>query len=172
MERPPDERPQRETGEAGGDPTPAGPQSPMGPQSPAPAPESEQRTEQLPAPVPPAHAQPAQYGQGPYQQPPYYQGGQYQQPVYQPAYAPQPKPNGFAIASLVLGILWVYWIGSILALIFGYVGKNQIDSSNGMQSGRGMAIAGIVLGWVGVGFLLAFILFFGGIAGCGAVLSS
>lgn len=84
----------------------------------------------------------------------------------------QPKPNGFAIASLVLGILWVYWIGSILALIFGIVGKNQIDKSNGMQSGRGMAVAGIVLGWVGIGILLAFILFFGGIAGCGALVSS
>lgn len=84
----------------------------------------------------------------------------------------QPKPNGFAIASLVLGILWVYWIGSILALIFGIVGKNQIDKSNGMQSGRGMAVAGIVLGWVGIGILLAFILFFGGIAGCGALISS
>jgi hypothetical protein len=87
-------------------------------------------------------------------------------------YAAQPKPNGFAIASLVLGILWIYWIGSILALIFGIVGKNQIDKSNGMQSGRGMAVAGIVLGWVGIGIMLAFILFFGGIAGCGALISS
>jgi hypothetical protein len=58
-----------------------------------------------------------------------------------------------AIASLVLGILWIWWVGSVLALIFGYIGKNQIDESGGMQSGRGMAVAGIVLGWVGVGSL-------------------
>ena len=66
-----------------------------------------------------------------------------------------PKPtNGLAIASMVLGILWVYWIGSILALIFGYVAKGQIDAAGGAQGGRGMAIAGIVLGWVGIGMLL------------------
>jgi uncharacterized protein DUF4190 len=55
---------------------------------------------------------------------------------------------------LVLGIVWIYWIGSVLALIFGYVGKSQIDGSNGTQGGRGMAIAAIVLGWVGVGTLI------------------
>lgn len=65
--------------------------------------------------------------------------------------------NGFAIASLVLGIVWAMGIGSILALVFGYIGKSQIDDSGGTQTGRGMAIAGIVLGWVGVGFILLMI---------------
>ena len=68
--------------------------------------------------------------------------------------SPSRTTNGYAIASLVLGILWVWWLGSVLALVFGYVAKSQIDQSNGMQSGRGMAIAGIILGWVGVGFLV------------------
>ena len=65
----------------------------------------------------------------------------------------QKTTNGLAIASMVLGIVWVYWIGSILALIFGYIAKGQINGSAGRQGGRGMAIAGIVLGWVGIGFL-------------------
>ena len=64
--------------------------------------------------------------------------------------------NGMAIASMVLGILWVYWIGSILALVFGYVALSQIKSTR--QSGRGMAIAGVVLGWVGVGTLVLLII--------------
>ncbi|MBI2169625.1 MAG: DUF4190 domain-containing protein [Actinobacteria bacterium] len=63
-----------------------------------------------------------------------------------------------AVASMVLGILWLYWLGSILALIFGYVAKSQIDQSRGTQGGRGMAVAGIVLGWVGVGTLTIVIL--------------
>lgn len=63
-----------------------------------------------------------------------------------------------AIASLVLGILWLYWIGSVLALVFGYVAKRQIDDSRGLQGGRGMAVAGIVLGWIGVGILATFFL--------------
>jgi hypothetical protein len=65
-----------------------------------------------------------------------------------------PSVNGLAIAAMVLGIVWIYWLGSILALIFGYVAKGQIDRSEGQQTGRGFAIAGIVLGWVGVAFLI------------------
>ena len=75
-------------------------------------------------------------------------------PPVDPAAATLPKTtNGLAVASLVLGIVWLYWIGSILALIFGYLAKGQIADSQGRQSGRGMAIAGIVLGYVGIGFL-------------------
>ena len=58
------------------------------------------------------------------------------------------------MASLVLGIVWIYGIGSVLALIFGYTGKKQIEESYGRQTGRGLAIAGIVLGWVGLGLLV------------------
>jgi len=77
-----------------------------------------------------------------------------------PGYSPYGAPgmgatstNGLAIASMVLGILWIYWVGSILALVFGYVAKGQIDRAAGHQTGRGMAIAGIVLGWIGVAIL-------------------
>jgi len=71
-----------------------------------------------------------------------------------PGAVPHARTNGYAVASMVLGILWLWCIGSALALIFGYVAKNQIDRSNGMETGRGMAIAGIILGWVGVGLLV------------------
>ena len=69
----------------------------------------------------------------------------------QPAgyYPAQPQTNGLAIASMVLGIFWLYWIGSILALIFGYRARKQIRERQ--ESGGGMATAGIVLGWVGIG---------------------
>ncbi len=129
-------------------------EAPTGRQSSAPPPDQ-------PAQVPASSAAPVPYGQ------PHYHPAQY--PVAGPPVVAL-KTNGFAIASLVLGILWIYWIGSILALVFGMVAKSQIDRSGGFEQGRGMAIAGIVLGWVGIGFLLLFILFFG-IAGCGAVLA-
>jgi Domain of unknown function (DUF4190) len=67
------------------------------------------------------------------------------------------KTNGFAIASMVLGIIWIYWIGSILALVFGYIARSQIRRSQGTQGGDGMAMAGIVLGWIGIGVLLLLI---------------
>jgi hypothetical protein len=91
-----------------------------------------------------------------------------QPPPYQGYAPPQVQSsNGMAIASMILGILWLYWIGSILALIFGYIGKNQIDQSQGRQGGRGMAVAGIVLGWIGIGTLVLMFLF-GGLAFLGS----
>ena len=67
-----------------------------------------------------------------------------------------------AIASMVLGILWIWWVGSILALVFGYIARNQIKRTG--QGGNGMAIAGIVLGWIGVG-LFVFFFFLGFVVG-------
>ena len=64
------------------------------------------------------------------------------------------KTNGLAIASLVLGIVWIYWIGSILAIVFGHVALSQIKKSGGTQGGRGMAIAGLVLGYIGLATIL------------------
>jgi hypothetical protein len=60
---------------------------------------------------------------------------------------------------MVLGIVWVYWIGSVLAVIFGAVALSQIKKANGWKTGKGMAIAGLVLGLVGIAiFLLAVII--------------
>jgi hypothetical protein len=56
----------------------------------------------------------------------------------------------------VLGILWLWWVGSILAVVFGHVALSQIRQRG--QAGRGMAIAGLVLGYVGLGFLALVIL--------------
>lgn len=77
------------------------------------------------------------------------------QPGTQPV---QAKTNGMAIASLVLGLVWLYWVGSVLAIIFGLIAKKSIDESGGLETGRGMAIAGIVLGIVGLAFLLLIII--------------
>ena len=93
--------------------------------------------------VPPPYGQP--YGQQPYPQQPYPP-----QP-YGYGYPPPRRTNGLAIASMVLGIVWLYWIGSVLALVFGYIARKQIRERG--ESGDGMAIAGIVLGWVGVGIV-------------------
>jgi hypothetical protein len=63
--------------------------------------------------------------------------------------------NGLSVASFVLGLLWLSWIGSILAVIFGHVALKQIRERN--QSGRGLAIACLVFGWIGVGVLILFL---------------
>jgi hypothetical protein len=107
------------------------------------------------APPPGAWQQPSQPAQ--WQQPGYQQPGPpgqwYGPPPGYPQYpfAPPQRTNGMAIASLVLGILWIYWIGSILALVFGYIARNQIRQRG--EAGGGLALAGIILGWVGIGLL-------------------
>src|SRR5947208_3913991 len=78
---------------------------------------------------------------------------------YAPMYIEQ-RTNGYAIASLVLSIVGA-GVGSILGIIFGYKARREIDASNGAQIGRGLAVAGIVVGWVTLGlFVLWMILFF------------
>jgi hypothetical protein len=96
-------------------------------------------------------------------------GGSFPQPPpgWQPSQTPQQPPvgaapgrtSGLAIASMVLGIVWVYWIGSILAIIFGHVAISQIRRDPTLR-GKGMAIAGVVLGYVGIGIFVLGILVF------------
>ncbi|MHB8718205.1 MAG: DUF4190 domain-containing protein [Candidatus Dormibacteria bacterium] len=74
---------------------------------------------------------------------------------WRPASWGSTSTNGLAIASLVLGILWVYWIGSILAVIFGHIALSQTSARQ--QGGRGLAIAGLALGYIGVALLVVVI---------------
>ena len=79
------------------------------------------------------------------------------------AYAPavgvppiQSTVNGMAVTSLVLGLFgWCFFVPGILAVIFGNLALGQIATSAGRQKGRGMAIAGIVLGWISIALLAA-----------------
>lgn len=86
----------------------------------------------------------------------------YAAPGYQPgpwggSGYPQPT-NGFAVASLVISLLgWVpCGVGSVLAIIFGFVAREQIRRSQGRERGDGMATAGIVIGFISVGLWLLF----------------
>jgi hypothetical protein len=79
-----------------------------------------------------------------------------------PAGAPSPT-NGFAVASLVLGILavvlcWTIYLGiglGVLAIVFGALG---IGRARALAANRGMAVAGLVLGIAGVVLSLVLIL--------------
>jgi hypothetical protein len=71
----------------------------------------------------------------------------------QPSFTPAPPTSTTAIISLIAGILgltFIPFLGSILALILGYMSKKEIEQSAGSLSGEGLATAGIVMGWVGV----------------------
>ena len=62
------------------------------------------------------------------------------------------RTSGYAIASLVLGIAGLTFfplVPSILAVVFG--GKARAEIRSGVARGDGLATAGVVLGWVGIG---------------------
>jgi hypothetical protein len=69
---------------------------------------------------------------------------------------PQPT-SPWAIVSLVCGIVWVFWAGSLVAVVAGHVALSEIRSRG--MNGRGLAIAGLVLGYLGLGTLALAILF-------------
>ena len=80
-----------------------------------------------------------------------------------PGYQPRPavgqgrKSNTLAVTSLVLGLVqavgWIVFllpglVAAILAIVFGFVSMNQIKRSG--ENGRGLATAGVVLGFLGI----------------------
>ena len=117
---------------------------------------------------------PPQQPNPPYQQyQPY--GQQYAQPGAYYAGPMAPATSGYAIASLVcslLGFVGVLGFGPILGVVFGHMAIREIDRSNGHLQGRGLAQAGLILGYIGIGlvalFILLFLVIF--IASAGAVL--
>jgi hypothetical protein len=64
--------------------------------------------------------------------------------------------NGFCVASLVLGIIGLpascMMLPSLCAVVFGIIGFNQVNNSGGQRAGKGMAIAGIIMGLLGLFF--------------------
>ena len=87
---------------------------------------------------------PAQYDQAQYGQ------AQYAQPVYgQPMYASRPT-NGMAIAALVCSLAGILtFISAPVGAVLGHVARRQIRESG--EQGDGMALAGIIVGWIVTG---------------------
>ncbi|MFJ6679585.1 DUF4190 domain-containing protein [Microbacterium sp. NPDC091382] len=114
-------------------------------------------------PYAPPMAPPAQYGQPAYPQPTYTQpgypqAGYGQQPYGQPGYgyaAPVRPTNVLAIISLIasiVGLTLIPFLASIAGIITGHMGLKQVSTSG--ENGRGLALWGTILGWIGAGFWL------------------
>jgi hypothetical protein len=79
-------------------------------------------------------------------------------PVIPPARVVSPASNttnGLAVASFVCGLLQMFMgITTIPAIVLGHMARKQIRQSG--QQGDGLAVAGLVLGWLGVALFALF----------------
>ena len=79
--------------------------------------------------------------------------------------ATKPRFSKKALISAVLGVLGlsgVLFAAAIIAIVLGGSAKEEIDANG--ERGRPLAVAGVVLGWIGTGvavMLLALLLFGG-----------
>lgn len=84
---------------------------------------------------------PPQYAQGP------------------PGVGMAPTQNGMALTSMILGICscvltlgcGIGFVLAIPAVILGHIGRKQIKNGNQMQTGDGMALTGLITGYIIIG---------------------
>ncbi|MDG1148974.1 MAG: DUF4190 domain-containing protein [Akkermansiaceae bacterium] len=76
-----------------------------------------------------------------------------------------PVTNGLAIASMICGILSLVFFCfcgglflGIPAVICGHLSLNQLNALGNSQQGRGMAIAGLICGYLGIAILIIMML--------------
>lgn len=77
-----------------------------------------------------------------------------------------PQTSTLTIVSLCFGILgWslMPFLGNIVAIITGHLARSEIRQSHGSVQGDGLAIAGMILGYLGLllGFIAILMIIFG-----------
>lgn len=63
------------------------------------------------------------------------------------------RTSGKAVASLISGIFFFLFPAAILAIIFGHLSLSEIRASAGRIGGKGIAVVGLVLGYLGIAFI-------------------
>src|SRR5260221_10619164 len=68
------------------------------------------------------------------------------------------ETSGKAIASLVCGLLFFVPMAFIAAIVFGHLALSEIRKSAGRLKGEGMAMAGLVLGYIWIAGIPIFLI--------------
>ena len=77
--------------------------------------------------------------------------------VYLPRPVAQPGLNSMAVAALVCGIGEFFTLGlaAIPAVVLGHAARRQVRRTG--ERGGSMALTGLILGWVGIGLIIAIV---------------
>ena len=75
---------------------------------------------------------------------------------YQQQWDPGPQSSNKALASMICGILFLCAPASIAAVVLGHLALVDIKRSAGRMAGQGMAIAGLVMGYLGIGLTVIY----------------
>jgi type IV pilus assembly protein PilA len=75
------------------------------------------------------------------------------QPAVGTVGAPAPETSGKAVASLICGCLSFIFPAAIAAIILGHISRSEIRKSAGRLTGSGIALTGLVFGYIGVSFV-------------------
>jgi type IV pilus assembly protein PilA len=69
-----------------------------------------------------------------------------------PASAPaaDARTSGKAVASLILSFFSLFFIPGVIAVVLGHMAYSEIKKSAGQLKGRGVALAGLILGYLGI----------------------
>ena len=71
-----------------------------------------------------------------------------------PEWGGPPENSGKAMASLICGLVFFFWpLSAVAAVILGHLALSDIKRSAGRLAGRGMAIGGLVTGYIGVSII-------------------
>ncbi|MCE2593838.1 DUF4190 domain-containing protein [Motilimonas cestriensis] len=60
------------------------------------------------------------------------------------------ETSPLAVVSLIFGILGIFIFGSLIAIICGHIARSNIRQSQGKLTGDGMALAGLITGYIGI----------------------
>jgi hypothetical protein len=74
----------------------------------------------------------------------------------QPEWGVAPQNSNKALASLICGVLFLFVPASIAAVILGHFALVDIKRSAGRLAGHGMAVAGLVMGYLGIAITAMF----------------
>jgi type IV pilus assembly protein PilA len=75
-----------------------------------------------------------------------------------PNFVAPPTTSGKAVASLLFGFLFFFPLTALAAVVLGHLATADIRKSAGKLKGRGIAVGGLILGYLGIALVPVFLL--------------